>query len=123
MPWLEPQQVSSRLMDTVCDKLGQMRPGMINVLIVVTDGDIARVLDINQAMARLKERAERKEAGLFGRYGFVNTAGFFKYYLRLSGVLVRTAAKQDETAHSILWANNQAKHSIPGPIRTILQRG
>ena len=122
-PWLDPQQVGGRLMDTVYDKLGQMRPGMINVLIVVTDGDIARVLDINQAMARLKERAERKEASLFGRYGFVNTAGFFKYYLRLSGVLVRTAAKQDRTAHSILWANNQAKHSIPGPIRTILQRG
>ena len=122
-PWHDPQQVGGRLMDTVYDKLGQMRPGMINVLIVVTDGDIARVLDINQAMARLRERAERKEASLFGRYGFVKTADFFKYYLRLSGVLVRTVGKQDGTAHSILWANNQAKHAIPGPIRTSLQRG
>ncbi|HEX6383995.1 MAG TPA: hypothetical protein VF177_04935 [Anaerolineae bacterium] len=120
--WAEPQQAAGRLMDTVCDKLGQMRPGMINVLMVATDRDFAGVLDLNQAMARLKERAERREAGLFGRYGFANTADFFRYYLRLSGVLVRTAVEQDGTAHSVLWANNQAKHAIPGPIRTILQR-
>ena len=122
-PWLAPQQVGGRLMDTVYDKLGQMRPGMINVLIVVTDSDFVRVLELNQAMAWLKERAERKEASLFSRYGFVNTADFFKYYLRLSGVLVRPAGKQDGTADSILWVNKQAKHAIPGPIRTILQRG
>lgn len=122
-PWLDPQQVGGRLTDTVCDKLGQMRPGMINVLIVTTGSDFIRVLELNQAMARLKERAERKEAGLFGRYGFVNTADFFKYYLRLSGVLVRHVGKQDEAADSILWANNQAKHPIPSRIRTILQRG
>ena len=70
-----------------------------------------------------KGTSERKEASLFSRYGFVKTADFFKYYLRLSGVLVRTAANQDGTTHSILWVNNQAKHAIPGPIRTILQRG
>lgn len=122
-PWLDPQQVGGRLADTVCDKLGQMRPGMMNVLIVATDSDFARVLDMNQALARLRERAERKEASLFSRYGFVNTADFFKYYRRLSGVLVRSVGKQDGTAHSILWANNQAKHLIPSPIRMILQRG
>jgi hypothetical protein len=122
-PWLEPQQAAGRLMDTICDKLSQMRPGMINVLLVVADGDFVRVLDIHQAMARLKERAERQEAALFGRYGFANRAAFFNYYLRLSGVLVRPANEPEEAAHSLLWANKQAKHALPGPLRTILQRG
>jgi hypothetical protein len=117
---LDSQQVGGRLMDTVCDKLGQMRPGMINVLLVVVDSHSFHVLDISHAMGRLKQRAERKEVSLFGRYGFVNAANFFKYYLRLSGVLVRTV---DKMADSSLWANNQAKHPIPRPIRTILQRG
>jgi hypothetical protein len=121
--WPESQQAAGRLMDTVCDKLSQMRPGMINVLLVVTDSDFVRILDIHQAMARLKERAERQEAGLFGRYGFANRADFFKYYLRLSGVLVRPGGEPEETAHSRLWANKQAKHSLPNPIRTIFQRG
>jgi len=122
-PWLDPQQVGGRLADTVCDKLGQMRAGMVNVLLVATDSDFVRVLDVNQAMERLRERAERKEDSLFSRYGFVNAADFFKYYLRLSGVLVRSAGKQDGTADAILWVNSQAKHPIPNPIRMILQRG
>jgi hypothetical protein len=109
-------------MDTVCDKLGQMRPGMINVLVVVSGGDFVRLLDIGRAMATLKQRAERKDAGLFGRYGFVKPADFFHYYLRLSGIVVR-AGRQEAEAISLLWASNQAKHAIPGPVRTILQRG
>ena len=121
-PWLDPQQVTGRLIDTVCDKLGQMRPGMINILVIVTGSDFIRLLDLNQAMAQLKERAEHKEAGLFARYRFANTADFFKYYLRLSGVLVRPAADQAEPPPAILWPNNQTKHPLPGSLRTILQR-
>jgi hypothetical protein len=121
-PWSDPQQVNGRLMDTVCDKLGQMRPGMVNVLLIVTDSNFARLLDLNQAMAQLKERAERQEAGLFGRYGFVKTADFFKHYLRLSGILIRTTGEQDATTHAILWPNNQTKHPIPRPLQTLLQR-
>lgn len=121
-PALKPEHVGGRLTDTVCDKLGQMRPGMINLLLVMMDSDFIRLLDIQQAMAQLKGRAERKEAGLFGRYGFVNSSDFFKYYLRLSGVLVREAGAGDETAKAILWLNNQTKHPVPRPLRTILQR-
>ncbi len=123
---LEPEQVGGRLTDSVCDKLGQMRPGMINLLLVMMDSDFFRVLDIQQAMAQLRVRAERKEAGLFARYGFVNSSDFFKYYLRLSGVLVRNAGEpgeEDGTADSLLWLNKQTKHPLPRPLQTLLQRG
>lgn len=113
----DAEQVGIRLMDTVCDKLGQMRPGMINVLVVVADEAFAAVLDVDGVMTRLKARAERKEAGLFGRYGFVNTADFFKHYLRLSGVLVRPIGG----GRSVLWVNQQAKHAMPGGLRNKLQ--
>lgn len=123
---LDPEQVGGRLTDTVCDKLGQMRPGMINLLLVMMDSNFFRVLDIHQAMAQLRVQAERKEAGLFGRYGFVNAADFFKYYLRLSGVLVRNAGepgKESGTAESLLWLNKQTKHPLARPLKTLLQRG
>jgi hypothetical protein len=115
-------QVNSRLMDTVCDKLGQMRPGMSNVLLIVTDSDFFAALDLEQAMAVLKDRVERKEAGLYGRYGFEKPADFFKYYLRLSAILTRTLSSRQTKNDSSLWLNNQAKHPLTSPIQTLLQK-
>lgn len=116
------QQAALRLMDTVCDKLGQMQPGMSNVLVIITDSDFFMALDLEQAMAQLKDRVERKEEGLYGRYGFVKPADFFKYYLRLSGILVRTIADKGKSIHSVLWLNNQTKQPLTGPMRTRLER-
>jgi len=123
LPVIDSQRAGGRLADTVCDKLGQMRPGMINVLVVVMDNDYFGALDLNLAMAQLRERAERKEEGLFKRHGFANSSDFFRQYLRLSAVVVRTAVSPESAAHSHLWLNSQARHALPGPIRTILQRG
>lgn len=122
-PTYDSHQVSGRLMDTICDKLGQMRPGMINVLLVVTDNDFFATLDLDETLVQLKARAERKEESLFGRYRYANTADFFKYYLRLSGLLVRPIDPQNGTDQSRLWINNQAKHSLPRPVQKILKKG
>jgi hypothetical protein len=118
-----PQEAALRLMDTVCDKLGQMRPGMINVLAVVMDGRLFSALEIDQAMAQLKGRAEQKDAALFGRYGYVKPADFFKQYLRLSAILIRPTSQPQEKPVIILWLNNQTKHPLPRPVQNILQRG
>jgi hypothetical protein len=117
-PTYDPQQVNGRLMDTVCDKLGQMRPEMINLLLIATSSDFFAALDLEQALAQLKDRAERKEESLFSRYRFSNTADFFKHYLRLSGLLVHPISQVQST----LWLNNQAKHALPRPIQNILKR-
>ncbi len=98
-----------------------MRPGMSNVLVVVTGSDFLVALDLEQAMAQLKERAEKKEETLYGRYSFEKPADFFKYYLRLSGILVRTNTRQGGKFPSVLWINNQAKHSLVVPRRTLLR--
>jgi hypothetical protein len=118
-----PQEAALRLMDTVCDKLGQMRPGMINILAVAIDGRLFSALEIDQAMAQLKGRAEHKDAALFGRYGYVKPADFFKQYLRLSAILIRPTGQPQEKPAIILWLNNQTKHPLPRPVQNILQRG
>jgi hypothetical protein len=112
---------AARLADTVCDKLGQMLPGMVNVLVVGVADPVAAQLDVAGAMARLKQRVENKDAAVLGRYGFSGPADFFKYYLRLSGILVKGVAGGGTAGGGVLWLNNQAKQQIPSNLRTILQ--
>jgi hypothetical protein len=121
-PAYDPQQAAIRLMDTICDKLGQMRPGMSNLLLIVTDSTFYAALDVEQAMVELKDRVERKEEGLFGRYRYEKPADFFKYYLRLSAIFTRTPAAKQSKIESALWLNNQAKHPLIGRRQTLLQR-
>lgn len=116
------EYANGRLLDTVGDKLGQMRPGMANLLLVAAGHPFVRVLDLDQAMVQLKERAERKDAVLFGRHGFGGSSDFFKHYLRLSAILARSAGDSDRAVPSHLWLNNQAKHPLPTPVQTILLR-
>ena len=112
---------AARLADTVCDKLGQMLPGMINLLVVGVADIVVPQLDAAGAMARLKQRVENKDAAVLGRYGFGGPADFFKDYLRLSGILVKGAEGGGTAGAGVLWLNNQAKHQIPTNLRTILQ--
>lgn len=73
-------------------------------------------------MNQLKQRAEQKEAPLFQRHGFRDTADFLKYYQRLSGVLLRSTGQPETGTCPRLWLNNQTKHPLPAPMGTILQR-
>jgi len=119
-PGFDQEQVNGRIIDTVCDKLGQMRPRMSNLLFIVTDRDFFAALDLEQAMAALKDRVERKEEGLYSCYGFEKPADFFKYYLRLSGMLIQAKREKDSKKFSSLWVNNQTKHALPDSFWTIL---
>jgi hypothetical protein len=79
-------------------------------------------LDVSQVMSQLKQRAEQKEPQLFQRHSFRDTSDFFKYYQRLSGVLLHSTGDDESGTCPILRLNNQTKHPLPAPICTILQR-
>jgi hypothetical protein len=112
----------SKLIDTVCGKLGQMLASMINVLVVIPDDGRLDNTDVMVAMARLQERAGRKEREFFARKGFSGPQDFYKYYHRLSGVLVRSSLDHGASKRPILWVNAQARHPIPADLRVILQK-
>ena len=119
-PSFDRHHHGGRLADIVCGKLGQLLPSMINVLVVVAEGDAMAHLDVPRAMTRLKDRAERRETSLFTRHGFRGTPDFFKHYQRLSGLLVRSAWDPESGSCPILWTNSQAKHPIPAKILALL---
>jgi hypothetical protein len=121
-PLFEPQAEGRRLAEIVGSKLGQMLPSMMNLLVVMADHQTLCELEVGKVMNQLKQRAEQKEPQLFRRHSFRDTSDFFKYYQRLSGVLLRSTGKPEAGKCPILWINNQTKHPLPGPICTILQR-
>ncbi len=117
----EADRLAGRLSEVVCAKLGQMPPGMMNLLWVVTDGAIADKLDVAGAMKDLKTRAEGKDATLYARHGFRDTSDFFKRYLQLSGIVL-LATGGSLAPPATLWFNSQARHPIPPTIRALLVR-
>lgn len=110
---------TGRLADIVCGKLGQMLANSINMLVIVTELEQLDNLDLTQLMAQLKQRAEQHDPRILGRHGFRDPADFFKHYLRLSAVAVRDMQPDRGT---VVWVNTEAKHPLPNPIRTIVQK-
>jgi hypothetical protein len=82
-------------------KLGQMQPGMPNLLVIHTRQE----MDLNKLMQEIKTRAERKDLSFYEVSRYPNPAAFYKDFLRLSAILLWTADTQ-------LWINKQAKPGL-----------
>ena len=111
----------ARLADAVCSKLGQLIHQQSNILLVGVDALQPTQDDVRAAMLRVQQRAERNDADFFQRYRFRERAEFFKYYQRLSEILVRGTDVQN-TATLVVWTNPQAKSPLPSKVRTVLYR-
>jgi hypothetical protein len=113
--------IGDRLADAVCSKLGQLVHQQSNIILVGVDTLTLTQEEIRAAMLRMQQRAERSDPAFFQRYHFRERADFFRYYQRLSEILVReTDAQKEETF--IAWVNPQAKMSLPSKVRTVLYR-
>lgn len=118
-----------KLANTLCAKLEQLLPSMVNVLVLAADdapkrGDDSSV-DAGQALENwllsattlLQGRAERKDDEFFVRRGFLGARDFLRHYNRLSAV--RLVAPD---APPVLWLQPQARHPLPPDLATILRR-
>ncbi len=98
-------RLEERFLRTLLYKLGQMQPGMPNLLVLHAHHEIARSLDLNKLMQDIKIRAEKKETSFYEMSRYANPAAFYKDFLRLSAILLWTA-------HAQLWANKQARPAL-----------
>jgi hypothetical protein len=113
--------IDERLADTICDKLGQLLPQRSNVLLVGVEALSLTDSDLYATMIHIQQRAERNEAAFWQRYGFRDRSDFFRYYQRLSEVLVR-GKDLEEVGQTAVCSNPQAKHPLPSKVRTALYR-
>ncbi len=86
-------------------KLGQMQPGMANLLVMHTREDVARSIDLESLMQALKTRVEGKDPAFYAASGYAGPAAFYRDFLRLSAILLWTPGAQ-------LWVNKQARPGL-----------
>jgi hypothetical protein len=100
------QSDTGRLIRAISDKLGQLPPAMINVLVVGAEDPGAD--GIASAMRWLQDRAVAHDEMWFVQHGFTGTRDFLRRYQRLSGALWLSA-----DGRASLWRNGQARHPLP----------
>jgi hypothetical protein len=104
-----------KLVEVLCDKVGQMPPSIVNLLWLTSEREISET-DLTRAVNTLRQLAERKAEDFFTHRGFGNAANFLKRFRQLSGIVLR---QSDET---VLWLNSLARHKTPPEIGTAIQR-
>ena len=107
------------LVRAVCDKLGQLPPAMINVL-VLGAGPSSATNALASAMLWLQERATQKDEALFVQRGFTGVRDFVRHYRRLSAAL--WLAGEAATPVASLWRNPLARHLLPVDLAKVLAR-
>jgi hypothetical protein len=125
----------ARLGDTIAEKLGQLPPGMPNVIVLgAAEGMHSPLPELDAGAAGLRMRAEAHDAALFARHGFADAPAFFRAFLRLSAAALlapwdEATAGADSAGVGVaelaptatLWLNPQAKHPLPAAARAALR--
>jgi hypothetical protein len=113
--------LGARLADAVASKLGQLLPRRANILLIAIEAANITPGDIRNSMLNMQQRVERNDPSVLQGYGFLDRAEFFRHYRCLSEVLVRLP-QLDAANSMVAWINPQAKHPLPGRVRTVLHR-
>jgi hypothetical protein len=111
--------IDFHLVDVLCTKLRQMLANMANILFIISDPAGLEPPDLPAHLAWIKDNAERRDPAFYARQRFLTPSDFFKYYERLSGLVLYTAAG---TGQAAFWLNPQARVKLAGPVKNCLQR-
>jgi len=98
-----------RILRILLDKLGQMQPGMANLLVIHTREELRRLIDLGRLMQAVKTWADGKDPAFYAASPYTSPADFYKDYLHLSGILLWAAEAQP-------WVNKQARLSLDGKV-------
>jgi len=94
-----------RILRILLYKLGQMQPGMANLLVIHTREELARSIDLGRLMQGIKTRVEGKDPAFYAASRYTGPAAFYKDFLHLSGILLWAPGAQ-------LWVNKQARPGL-----------
>jgi hypothetical protein len=108
---IDLQRKEDRILGILLYKLGQMQPGMANLLAIHTREELARSIDLIRLMQDVKTRVEKKDPSFYAASSYTSPAAFYKDFIRLSGILLWAPGAQS-------WANKQAR---PGLAENVLR--
>ncbi len=107
---------TERLLELVCSKLGQTVAGAMNVLAIATHAPLPSAAPLQSARKQMQQRAERDDALLFARSELRTRADFFKFYPRLSAIVLHNTWDAATRTPPVLWLNKQARQPLPADI-------
>jgi hypothetical protein len=107
-------RLKERILRILLDKLGQMQPGMANLLVIHTREELAGSIDLERLMQEVKTRSEGKDPAFYAASRYASPADFYKDYLRLSGILLWVNGAP-------LWVNKQARPALEGKVLRLVR--
>lgn len=105
----------TKLMSVLCEKVGQMPPGIVNVLWLAGEGPLSKE-ELQTGVMTLQKMAELPAHDFFMRRGFRSAGDFSKQVQRLSGIVLRFPQT------NAVWQNKNARHLLPRELVIILER-
>ena len=113
-----PGSDGKRLLGTICEKLGQMPAGAINVLALVTPAPAYQVEDVTRAMLGATSWMKPEEEQYLIQRGYRSARDFRQQAQRLSAVLLRWGGVAERSGG--LWKNPGARHALPTDLARLL---
>jgi hypothetical protein len=135
-----------RVVRILLDKLGQMQPGMANLLVIQAAPRWVQAIDLPRLMQAVKLRVERRDPAFFGAgpagaansFGAASSsgasssgavaasryrdpAGFYKDFLRLSAILLWPEGGDAASAKQ-LWVHKSARPALPEAVLRLVER-
>jgi hypothetical protein len=101
-------QKEERILRILLYKLGQMQPGMGNLLAIHTGAGLVRSIDLGRLAQGVKIQVERKDPAFYAATRYSGPADFYKDFQRLSGILMWASEAPAEQ----LWINKQARPAL-----------
>jgi len=104
---------SYKFSNTFFEKLTQMVPGMINVIICSTANSTHEREDLPRAITSINDLIKNKDNDFFIRNGFKGISDFLDHTKHLSAILFKGIWFNTSHPPNLLWCNSHAEHEVP----------
>ena len=111
-PLFFTQREFYKFRDTIFEKMGQMLPGMVNILVITSDSDTHDQHDLLEAIKSINQRLARSEESFFIKKGFKGSLDFREQSKIISAILFRNNWVSEERDRNFLWYNKIARNPL-----------
>lgn len=115
------QREFTKFGDIICEKLGQLRCGMPNVLAICSRSATLEASDFEDAIEELASLITTQDDDFFQKKGFKGTADFLAQFRNLTGILFRSSWRGSDD-RNFVWRNSHSVHPIGDEIWEYLKR-
>ena len=119
-PLFYSQKEPYKFSNTIFEKLSQMVPGMINVIICSTASSTHEREDLLDAIRSINSLIKKMDDDFFVRNGFKAVSDFLDHTKHLTAILFKGIWFNASQPPNLLWCNSKAECQIPNDLQEYL---